>query len=171
MRYFFVFCLSLLLTGCGFHLQGEANLAPPLHRLYLQAPDPYGYLVRNLKQYLKMSRVQLVASPSEAETQLIILKDDESQEFVTVSSTNQTRVYKLRLTVIFEITDTKGHILLDPQTLTEERMITMQSNQILGNSNEATLMYQQMRRVIAYIMMSRIASKDVTRLIEEKIKQ
>jgi LPS-assembly lipoprotein len=171
MRLFILFCLSLVLTACGFHLQGEVKLAPPLQRMYLQAPDPYGYLVRNLKQSLKMSKVKLVDSPNEAETILAISRDDESQEFITVSGTNQTRLYKLKVTVLFEITDTKGRVLMPAQSLVEERVITIQSNQILGSNNEATLLYQQMRRALAYAIINRIASKDVAQLIEEKLKQ
>lgn len=171
MRNLILFCLSLFLSACGFHLQGEANLAPPLHRLYLQAPDQYGYLVRNLKDYLKMSKVQLVASPSAAETILLITDDNEYQDFLTVSATNQTRLYRLRVSVTFEVTDAKGRRLLDPQTLAEDRVITIQSNQILGSSNEATLLYQQMRRALAYAIFNRLASKDAAYVINEKIKQ
>ena len=41
----------------------------------------------------------------------------------------------------------------------------MQSNQILGSSNEANLFYQQMRRTLAYAIMNRIASQEVTQQI------
>src|SRR5579863_964212 len=93
-HFFLIFFLTMLLTACGFHLQGEMQLAKPLHRLYLQAPDPYSYLVRNLEDYLKMSQVQLAASPKEASTILTILRDDTSQELLSVSGTQQTRQYK-----------------------------------------------------------------------------
>ncbi len=54
------------------------------------------------------------------------------------------------------------------QTLEETRSITVQSNQILGSSNEATLFYQQMRRTLAYAIMNRIASKEVTRMVTKE---
>src|SRR5580704_9492802 len=61
-----IFCLCMLLSACGYHLQGAKQLAPELHRLYLQAPDPYGQLVKSLKQDLKMSGVYLVSCREEA---------------------------------------------------------------------------------------------------------
>lgn len=168
MLYPFVyFFLTLLLIGCGFRPQGEVQLAPPLHRMYLQDPDPYGVLARNLQTSLKMSKVQLVSSPQDADTILVIMQNYNTQRFLGVSGTQQTRQYELKVTVVFEITDAKGLTLLSPQTLSEARNITMQSNQILGSSNEANLLYQQMRRSLAYAIINRIASKEVTALVNE----
>src|SRR5262245_52687393 len=99
-----LFCLFILLTACGFHLQGEAKLAPRLHRMYLQTTDPYGYLARSLQQYLKMSHVNLVATPAEADTILVIVKDQATQDLLSVSSTQQTRQYNLKIIVVFQIT-------------------------------------------------------------------
>lgn len=157
--------LFLFLTACGFHLQGEMHLAPPLHRLYLKAADPYGYLTRYLSEYLKMSAVQLVNSPEQADTILVINRDDTSQELLSPNGTLQTRQYKLKVIVVFSITDNQGRPLIEDQTLTEERPITIQSNQILGTSNEVNMYYQQMRRMLAFAIMNRLASKEVTQLI------
>ncbi|VVC76234.1 LPS-assembly lipoprotein LptE [Aquicella siphonis] len=159
-------CLGFALAGCGFHLQGETRLAPPLHRMYLQTSDPYGQLARNLQQYLKLSKVQLVSSPQEATAILNILHDNTSQELLSVSGTQQTRQYTLKVTVTFEISDAKGRTIISPQTLSESRTMTVQSNQVLGSSNEASLFYQQMRRTLAYAIMKRIASKEITQAIE-----
>lgn len=161
-----VLCLSILLTSCGFHLQGEVQLAPPLHRLYLQTADPYGYLARNLQEYLKLSNVQLVSTKEEAQTVLAILQDSNGQQLLSVSGTQQTRQYHLTVTLVFEITDANGRVIVPAQTLTETRTITVQSNQILGSSNEANLYYQQMRRSLAYALMNRIASKEISAMID-----
>ncbi len=162
---FFLLLGILFCSACGFHLQGEMKLAPPLYHLYLQTADPYGYLANNLRQYLKTSRVQLVATTGEASAVLAILRDESSQELLSVSGTQQTRQYNLRVTVEFEITDAIGRALIPPQILTETRAITVQSNQILGSSNEANLFYQQMRRTLAYAIMNRLASKEITQQI------
>lgn len=167
MRSLLFLCISLLLTSCGFRPQGEKPLAPALHRLYLQAPDPYGQLVRSLEPYLKMSHVRLVPR-DEATASLIIIQDDTAQELLSVSGTQQTRQYKLIVNVTFEILDASGVIVLPPQTLSESRTITIQSNQVLGSTNEANLFYQQMRRTLAYSIINRIASQEVTNLINHR---
>ncbi len=162
IRILILFCLVFLVASCGFHLQSEIKLAPPLQRMYLQTGDPYGTLARNLQQDLKLSGVQMVSSPAEASTILVILRDDTSQVLLSVSGTQQTRQYTLIVTVVFEITDHKGKSLIGPQTLTESRTITIQANRVLGSSNEANLFYQQMRRTLAYAIINRIASREVT---------
>ncbi|MBA3660377.1 MAG: hypothetical protein H0W64_01485 [Gammaproteobacteria bacterium] len=156
---------TLMLSACGFHLQGQMQLAKPLKRMYLQSSDPYGYLARSLQSYLKMSKVQLVASPQEAETILVIMQDQTTEDLLSVSSTQQTRQYHLKTTVIFQITDSAGKVILPAQMLQEARVITIQSNQILGTSNEANLYYQQMRRSLAYGIMNRISSQQVTTML------
>jgi len=166
LGFFWILYFTLFLTACGFHLQGETKLASPLHRLYLQTPDPYGHLARSLQLFLKKSHVELVSSPAEASATLVILHDDSSQELLSVSGTQQTRQYTLKVTVTFELTKAGGQIIVGPQMLTETRTITVQSNQILGSSNEANLFYQQMRRTLAYAIMNRIASKEITQLVE-----
>lgn len=160
-----IFVVGLLLASCGFQLQGKVQLAPPLHRLYLQTSNPYGQLAKSLRAYFNMSEVVLTTTPLDAHTILMILDDRSSDQLLSVTSTQQTRQYNLMVTVVFQITDAKGEIILPPQSLSETRTITIQSNQILGNSNEANLYYQQMRRTLAYAIMNRIASRDVTDLI------
>ncbi|SRR5579883_159975 len=162
-----IFLSTLLLTACGYHLQGQTQLAPPLQRMYLQAPDPYGTLAHSLQQALKLSHVQLVSSPQEATTLLVITRDTPSEKLQSVNGTQQTRQYELSVTVNFEIQDVHGRTLLGNQSLSESRTLTIQSNQILGSSNEATLLYQQMRRALAFAIMNRIASKEVTKIVTD----
>jgi outer membrane lipopolysaccharide assembly protein LptE/RlpB len=150
-------------------LQGQLQLAPALHRLYIQAADPYGVLVRMIKLYCKTSHVQLVDAPENATAVLEITQDTAKDEFLSVSGTQQTRQYKLSVIVSFVIKDPKGRIIVPLQTLTEERTITIQADQILGSSNEANLFYEQMRRSIAFAMMNRISSQDVTQMINTGI--
>ena len=168
LRNFIVLSIILLLSGCGFHLAEPAQLAEPLYRMYLQTPDPYGYLARSLEQQLKLSHVKLMCQASDASTILSILKDETSQELLSVNGTQQTRQYTLRVTVVFEITDEKGRTLVPQQTLTETRSMTVQANQVLGSSNEANLFYYQMRQTLAYAIINRIASKEITDLINLK---
>jgi LPS-assembly lipoprotein len=165
VRFFLLLCASIVLSSCGFHLQGEAHLAKPLHKIYLQTPDPYGAIPRDVVSALKMSHVQLVTAAKEADTILVLSQETITQTLLSVSGTQQTRQYNLIMTVQFEITDKNGGSIVPLQTLAEGKVITVQSDQILGSSNEATLYYQQMRRSLAHSIMNRIASKEITTII------
>lgn len=157
-------CTSVLI-GCGFRWQGEVPLAPPLKTLYLQTDDPYGTLSRDLRENMKLSHVTLVDSIGDAHTVLNITQDNATQTLLSVSGTQQTRQYNLVVTVTFNVSDNQGNIIMNDQTLQESRAITVQSNQILGSSNEASLYYQQMRHILATAIMNRLSSTDVTKAI------
>ena len=157
----------LSLSACGFHLRGEMPLAKPLHSLYIQSIDPYGVLVKELEQSLKMSHVTLTANPNDADTTLVITRDDTAQTLLSVGGTQQTRQYQLSVTVTFEIVDATGRVIIAPQSIAEARVITIQSSQILGSSNEASLYFQQMRRQLASAIMYRLASRQVTNAINQ----
>jgi LPS-assembly lipoprotein len=167
-RFFlFAFLLSMtcLLSSCGFHLRGAVTLAQPLKTLYLRSQDPYGELSRNLKQNLKISGVHMVTSPEQATTILEIIHEEPSHQLLSVGGTQQTRQYNLILTVVFQITDNQGKILVPSQTVSESQALTVQANQELGGSNEENNLYRQMRRAIVYDIMNRLASDDIRKQI------
>jgi len=165
MKKILIFFILISLTSCGYHLRGAVQLAPPLQNLYLKTPDPYGSLARNLKQYLKFAGVHLTQEISEATTVLVILGETTSQQLLGISGTQQTRQYNLILTVTFNVTRPNGNPLIPPQTLSQSRTLTIKADQILAGSNEASILYQQMRQAILYDMLSRLASKDITALL------
>ena len=160
-----VFLLALLLTACGFHPRGQIPLAKPLKNMYLQTDNPYGQLSRSIKQYLKMSGVNLTSSPQQATIILHIIQESLSKDLVSYNSSQQTRQYNLKLTVVFDLQDAQGKILMPPYAVKEERSLTLQSSQVLAGGNEAALLIQQMQRDIVFDIMSRISSKDVSKLI------
>ncbi len=156
-----LFCLTIL-AGCGFHLRGEITLAPPLKRLYLQSPQPYGELARNLRQGLKAADVQLTDTPQQAATVLDILSEKTTQQLLSVGGTQQTRQYNLLLSVVFQVTTPTGKVLIPPQTVTDTQALTVQADQILGGSNEQNNLYHQMRQDIVFDLLNRLASRTAT---------
>lgn len=163
--------LATALVSCGFQPRGEQPLAKDLHTMHLRTSDPYGVLAKNLRQSLKMSHVHLVSSAAKAQAVLWILRDSTSQEFLGVSGTQQIRQYKLIATVVFQLTDKHGNPIIAPQTLQDTRNITVQSNQILGSSNEANLYFKQMQRGLASAIMYRIASVEITNKVNAAFKR
>ncbi|EKD74167.1 MAG: hypothetical protein ACD_45C00053G0004 [uncultured bacterium] len=169
LRLLALLCLAVCLTSCGFHLRGGTTLNPPLQKLYLKTADPYGQLANNLRNYLKVSGTPFVDSKEEATAILQILSENENQQLINVSSTQQTRQYNLILTVTFQITDPQGKILIPLQSLSESRAFTTVSDQILGGTNEQNALTQQMRKAIVFDIMNRLGSNDIsTQLTTQK---
>lgn len=157
------FCLS----ACGFHQRGPMTLAPPLQNIYLQTNDPYGQLVKNLRVYFKISGVHVTQTSVEATTILEILSESTTEQLINISGTQTTRQYNLILTVTYRVTDNRGNVLVDTQSASEARPLTINANQMLSGSNQAVSLYQQMRQAIVYDIVSRLASRDITGLLTQ----
>src|SRR5215471_19731636 len=54
-----------LLSGCGFHLRGEAQLPAGLDRVYVESSDPSGPLKRNVEHALERSGAKVEAAAGE----------------------------------------------------------------------------------------------------------
>ena len=154
--------LAFGVSSCGFHLRGAAPLPLPLENIYLQVDDPYSKLAHNLRQYFKMNGVHLADSPKHATTVLDIVKQDAGQQLLSVGGTLETRQYNLTFTVTFQLLDSRGRMIVSNQTLSETRTLTIQASQMLGGSNEAESMYEQMREAIVYDIINRLSSKEIT---------
>lgn len=161
MRKLLIIIACFCLISCGFHTRGPATLPATLQTLYLQTNDPYGQLTKNLRLYLKMSGVHLTQTPVEATSILEILNENTSEQLLNISGTQATRQYNLILTVNYRITDNRGNVLIDTQTASEMRPLTINANQMLSGSNQAVSLYQQMRLAIAYDIISRLASREI----------
>jgi LPS-assembly lipoprotein len=159
------------LASCGFQLRGSAPLSPPLKKLYIQTDNPYGPLARNLRDYLKSSDVDVTDTRDNALSVLHIISETQTKQLLNVSGLQQTRQYSLTLSVLFEITTPKGAVLMPPVVVTESRMLTSLSDQILASSNEQSTLYQQMRLAIVYDIMNRLSSHEVTTLLTEPRKK
>lgn len=159
--------LCVLLGACGFHPRGPVTLSQPLQNLYIQTSDPYGELTKNLRLYFKMSGIHLTTTPTDATSILNILSENTSEQLLNISGTQTTRQYNLILTVSYNVTDNRGNILVDTQTATETRPLTINANQMLSGSNQAVSLYQQMRQAVVYDIVSRLASREITTLLTE----
>lgn len=168
MKKLLLLVVLLLLNGCGYHLRGPMALGPQLKNLYLQTADPYGELAHHVRLYLKMSGVHLAESPRNASAILDIQSENTSEQLLNISGTQQVRQYNLILTVTYQVTDQNGRPLIPLQTASETRPLTINASQMLGSSNQAVSLYQQMRQAIVYDIMSRLTSSEITALLNQR---
>lgn len=165
MRFFLLLLMVFNLSGCGFQLRGSAPPSPALQDLYIKTSAPYSEITHNLREYFKISGIHVVEIQQDAAIVLQILNESENQVLLSVSGTAQTRQYNLVLSISFQVTNNKGTVLVPPQSLSENRTLTVMSDQILGGSNEQIMLYQQMRQAIVYDIMNRLSSREVIAML------
>jgi LPS-assembly lipoprotein len=165
MRRILVILLCAVFSGCGFHLRGEVPYSAALQNVYVQSSDPYGQLARNLRDYFRGAHIKVAESAQTSNFVLDILKEEKSQQLLSVGGTQQTRQYNLILTVTFQLTDSKSNIISAPISLSETRTFTAETSQILGGTNEANAMYLQMEEAMVTDIMNRLTSKEITTIL------
>jgi LPS-assembly lipoprotein len=153
-------CLALglaLLAGCGFHLQGRAQLPVVVKTPYLEAPDRQTDFVQALRHVLLSNGARLAPQKADASAVVSILKDTVTRRVISVSATNQPNEYEVTYTVSVAVASpTKP--LLAPQELTEVRTFSFSEPLLLAKGHEEETLRIDMARDLADRVMRLLAS-------------
>lgn len=151
-------CVALLLvSGCGFRLQGRAPLPAPLAVTYLVAPDEQSEFVQGLRKALISSGGKVVDSAAGASGTVRILTDEVTEKILSVSANNIPREYELTYMVEFSVSGS-GQELLPPQRVSVTRDYSFNERTLLAKENEQAILREGMARDLVSIVMRRLAS-------------
>ena len=148
---------SVLLGGCGFHLQGALGMPETMQRTYVDAVDKYSLFHRELRRQLEEAGVELVDSPEEATAVLSITTDDTGQRVLSVSARNVPTEYEVYYTVRYSVSTGKTS-LLSPQDVTETRDYTYDETLVLGKAHEETLLREALAKDLVRIVLKQVSS-------------
>lgn len=162
-----ILTVLIVLSACGFHRRVPTPLSPALERPYIASSAPNSSLTRSLLKNFRLAGANPVDAPQQASTVFTILDEQQSQTLLSVSPTQSSRQYRLSLSITFQITRPDGTLLVGPQTLSESRVLTMSSDQILSSSNETQVLYQQIRIALVRNIMNRLTSKEISGILTE----
>ncbi len=111
--WFMLFSASLLITACGWRLQGAYEFPPAMAQTYLITTDSHTDFIRGLTRGLEAGGVVLVTDPSAATATLNILVDRSGQRVLSVSTSGRAREYQVFYQVAYELRS--GDALLIPR--------------------------------------------------------
>ena len=154
---------ACLLDGCGFQLQGSADLPNVMAVTYVQAPDAYTDVVRGLNRSLKSSGVQVTQNPDDATAVLVIHRDHSGQRILTVSSENEPLEYEVFYTVTYELR-VNGKSVLPSETLTRRHTYTFNKNEVLGMRQQEQDLHEAIADDLVRTITRRLATFDESRL-------
>lgn len=149
--------LALLLTGCGFHLQGDLTAPPQMERTYIAAVERNTQFHRELRRQLQESGVNLVDSPDEATAILSIMSDQTGQRVLSVSARNVPTEYEVFYSVEYALVAGETS-LLPPQDITFTRAYTYDETLVLGKTHEEDLMRKAIVRDLARAVLKQIST-------------
>jgi LPS-assembly lipoprotein len=149
--------LALLVSACGFRLQGRTPLPEDLQTTRVVAEDPQTDFVQGLRRALITSGGKLTDRESEATGTVRILKDEVTQKILSVSAENTPREYEMTYTVEF-LVEGAGIELLESQTVSITRDYSFDERKLLAKENEEAILREGMARDLVAIVMRRLAS-------------
>ena len=148
---------SVLLSGCGFQLRGDADLPPEMAQTQLVINDPYSTLARRLRTMLEQNGVRFVGA-DEATAVLEVPQNIVSTDVLTIADNARVREYRVSHTVQFRLVDAEGRELMAMQTLRQVREISFDEQKILASSREQEYLREDMAETIARQMVTRLES-------------
>jgi LPS-assembly lipoprotein len=156
--------MAALLSACGFHLRGQADL--PFQTLYIPGAGPLAVeLKRNVAA---ASKARLVDSPGEAQAVLGFTEELREKIILSFSAAGRVSEYQLRYRVGFRVTDAKGaQVYLPTSEIQLTRDMAYSDAQVLAKEAEEALLYRDMQRdMVQQIMRRLVAAKPALPAVE-----
>ena len=133
-------------TGCGFHLRGMMDMPSWLSELGISVQKVHRDLGPELRQSLEAYAIHIKEPADQAQYLLILEQDFEEKRIISVSSSTTPRQFELRYTVQFSLESANGKIIIPSSRVTSTRVISVNSDRILGSNYEESLLKEEMRR-------------------------
>jgi LPS-assembly lipoprotein len=156
-------CAALLLVtslaACGFHLRGsDGAYNMPFTSIYLSFPDtsPLG---NELKRNLRAGdRVVIASKPAEAQARFEVLSEARNKAILSLNNLGRVREYLLSYTLVFQVRDATGNLLLGPTEITLRRNLAFSEEALLAKEGEEALLYRDMQSDLVQQVMRRLAA-------------
>lgn len=151
-RNLLVIGLAGLLGACGFQLRGTGDVEFALKELEVGARDSYGETVRDVREVLESNGVRVFPG---AAYKLYLANEQENQRSASYTSAARSAEYERTLTLSYEIRGAKNLLLLSNQ-LEVQTYYVQDSNNLIGNDQEAARLRTEMRRDLVQQLAQRL---------------
>lgn len=135
----------LFLVGCGFHLRGDSELSPLLSQTYLQGIAPYSQLGIGLKRRLEAHGITVTSVPEGATALLSITYNQLQRQVLSVESTGKVQEYALKYVLQFQVTNSKGEVLLPSQRLELMRQYLFDQSSVISAGEQEKLLRETLQ--------------------------
>ena len=148
---------AMLLSGCGFQLQGRARLPALMAVVRVDASDAQSDFVQELQRALRASGAKLSTDPREAATTLRIERDELSQRVLSVSSRNIPAEYELTYSVRFSVRTGIAESL-PAEDIAVSREFSFDESKLLAKQREQDLLREALARDLVGMVMRRLST-------------
>jgi LPS-assembly lipoprotein len=151
------FSATLLLSACGFHLQGHTRLPASVKTPYVETHDRQSIFVQSLRHALLSNGAQLANAKDQSSAVVQIIKENYKKRVLSVSATNQPNEYEITYTITFAVSAGDKE-LLPQEDISATRTYSFDERLLLAKGHEEDLLRADMARDLADRVMRRLAS-------------
>ncbi|UCD69309.1 MAG: hypothetical protein JSW48_04305 [Betaproteobacteria bacterium] len=147
--------ISLLLTGCGFKLRGQADL--PFERIHVET-DGFSLFAAELMRVLQSSNaVEVVDGAEEAQVVLKVLNEQREKRILSLQSSGSVSEFLFVYRVSYRVMDSNRKDLVAPGEILLRRAMQYDDTAILGKQSEEELLFRDMQSEAVQQMLRRLS--------------
>jgi len=150
-------CAAVVLSACGWRLQGRERLSQNLAVVYVDAEDRYTDFNRALRDRLRAAGVKVTEDSSDATAVVRIRKDQSGQRVLSVSARNTPEEYEVFYSVEYSVTSGATE-LIATQPLEVTRDYSYDTTALLAKQREQAILREALAQDLASLVLRRLAS-------------
>ncbi|HEX7642310.1 MAG TPA: LPS assembly lipoprotein LptE [Burkholderiaceae bacterium] len=153
------FLALALLSGCGFHLRGNAEVRLPVKSIYIGLPANSPLRVSIVRNIEAAGGTEIVNDPNKAEAVLEVVEPERRERTVlSLNGAGQPIEFTLLYRFSFHVRDNNGHELIPVTPFTLKRDMSFNSSYALAKETEADNLYKDMQQDLAMQVMRRLSA-------------
>jgi len=146
---------TVLLTGCGFHLRGQATMQ--FKTLYLDAANPGTAFIKELRSSLEANKVELLDSPKQADVVLNIVSEMPDKQILTLDASGRVNEYELYYRVSLRGYDQQHNELIPAEVIAMHVDFPYDFNHVMAMGTQESMLYRSMRTDMVQRIMQRLS--------------
>ena len=153
--------MTLLLSGCGFHLKHSDGLVDKFPEIYLQTNNPKGDLTRLVKLRLRGANIKILTEPSPDVAVLRLKSESQSERTISLYATAQNAEKEIGYVMKYSLK--MPNYTAKDFDVNLYRDFLYDSSQALAKSREQELLIKELRGVAAdHIISTMLSIKNQT---------
>ena len=140
---FIAFLIVTLLSACGWHLRGQANIPPALRILNVDMANADFTTQKLLKNALKNNNVTIA---SDASYKLLIVKEESKKRTLSVTSSAKASEYELLQVLTFKLLNDEGQALTENLEIKSYRTQQYDADASAGKAQEEVQIRRELKR-------------------------
>jgi LPS-assembly lipoprotein len=148
---------ALILSACGFHLQGRQPLPAQFSYTFVDTQDEQTDFVQDLRKALIASKVNVLPTKGSSTAIVQVHEDELTERILSVSAQNIPTEYELTYKVTFSVIS-EGKTLIDKEEISATRDISFDEAQLLAKEREQEILRAALARDLVALVMRRLAA-------------